>query len=229
MVAIIAGVNILVNTVVILLSLPAITVYLTSDSVLAIVAITFLVRVSWWKTIGLRKPRKLRELWFFLLPAIAVIANLSGGITASAPGSIAVFFLLAALVGFVEEIYLRGLILHPIALKGPWRAVLITAILFGLLHGLNLLAGWNLQAVLSQMGFAFGVGFCYAALRLRTGVIWPLMILHFLTDFSAFLAVNQVTAPQSSGANFTVTIWYIIIFAGYGMILLLTGRRSLVP
>jgi membrane protease YdiL (CAAX protease family) len=211
-----------------LLSLPVIIVYFTSDSILAIIAIIFLVRSRWWQTIGLRKPRRLRELWFFVLPLVAVADNLSGGIQASAPGSIATFCFLAALVGFVEETYLRGFMLHPIALRGPWRGVLITAVLFGLLHSLNILIGWNPQAVISQIGFAFAVGFCYAALRLRTGLIWPLMILHFLTDFSAFLALNQITMPQSSGVNVFATLVYVIIFAGYGAIVLATGRRSVI-
>jgi uncharacterized protein len=209
-----------------LLALPVIFVYLTSDSILAIAAIIFLVRADWWQTIGFRKPRRLRELWFFVLPLIAVAVNLSSGIQASEPASIAVFFFLAALVGFVEETYLRGLMLHPISMRGPWRGVLITAILFGLLHSLNIAVGWNPQVVFSQMAFAFAVGFCYAALRLRTGLIWPLMILHFLTDFSAFLAVNQVTTPQSSGSNVFTTVVYVIIFVIYGAIVLATGKRS---
>lgn len=101
---------------------------------------------------------------------------------------------------------------------GHWRAVIITALLFGLTHALNALTGKSpLESVL-QIGYAVAIGFAYAALTLKKDVIWPLVLTHFLTDFVYFI--------QKPGFSFE-SFWqpFIVIsltvgFTAYGIFLM---------
>ena len=76
-----------------------------------------------------------------------------------------------------------------------WGAVL-SAVIFGLFHFINLLGGQGFGWTVSQVIHAGTDGFMYAALRLITGSLWPVMLLHGLWD----LGVSTVhAAMQTSG------------------------------
>lgn len=201
--------------------------YLTSDVVLALLAVLLLAKWQWWQAIGYRKPYSVRRLWAFLLPLFVVANNLmSGNIRSHGLSEMVTFFLVAAFAGFVEETFFRGLMLRPLLRKGPWRAALITAILFGLLHSLNIVAGGNPGAVLAQMVFALAIGFSYAAILVYTGTIWPLVLIHFLTDFSGFLVLGQLLPGGAGSEDLVVELVYVLIFLLYGALLLTKSRHS---
>ena len=69
-------------------------------------------------------PRDLRLYW---LPFTLVVVNLAFGIAAMGIGRVVYFFILAGLIGFVEEVFFRGLILRAIAPRGLWKAALISS------------------------------------------------------------------------------------------------------
>jgi hypothetical protein len=98
---------------------------------------------------------------------------------------------------------------------GLWRAVLLSALLFGLGHLANsALRGLSLIILAQAFGAAVqGVGL--AALRLRTHTLWPLIPLHALHDL--FLQLGNL--PIS-----LVEVPIDTIFLIYGIILL--RRRS---
>jgi membrane protease YdiL (CAAX protease family) len=222
-----AGISIGVINFFLKLPIDSLVVYvvLVSYAALAAIASILLTRMGWWRAIGFRKPRRLRDLWLFLLIALPVLGNLSEGIKSTAVPDIGMFFVIALLVGFVEEAFFRGLMLRPIVSQGVWRAAIVTSAVFGLLHipVINVISGSDQLALLLQVGFPVALGFVYAALVLRTGMIWPLMLGHFLTDFFAFIGMNQL-APMSpiqiSAGDLIIGGIYIVAFIGYGVWLL---------
>ena len=102
-----------------------------------------------------------------------------------------------ALTGFMEEALWRGLVLRVLRPTGPLPAVLFGSLLFGASHLANVLFRDNVTLVAAQAvgAFCFGVG--YAAIALRIGTIWPLMVLHALTDL--FAAVGALPKIQILG------------------------------
>ncbi|MGO8949230.1 MAG: lysostaphin resistance A-like protein [Ktedonobacterales bacterium] len=131
------------------------------------------------------------------------------------------FLVLALTVGFVEESFFRGLSLTALLPRGPWQAVITASVLFGLGHLLNLAAGANLEATLLQIVYALAIGLMYAALRLRTLTILPLILLHGLTDFFGFLVYNSPTVSASpSTLAVVVTMVEIVIYTTYCVILM---------
>jgi membrane protease YdiL (CAAX protease family) len=222
---IIIVVYVLAGAIIDVLGMPEVVLYLISNSLLAVMSAIVLWRMGWWRAIGFRKPQRLRTMWLFLVPLLPVLDNLRGGIAVIAVSDVAVFFTIALLVGFVEESLFRGLMLRSLALCGVWRAAILTSILFGLLHGLHILRGSNPQVVFVQMGYAAAIGFTYAALVLRTGMIWPLMLIHFLTDFTGFIVLNRIMPNQNTGLGLIFGGAYILVFVGYGVLILARTRH----
>lgn len=92
--------------------------------------------------------------------------------------------LLLALIGIVilpplvEEVTFRGVLLERFAVK--WRvgvAVIVSAVFFGILHADPVGAG--------MFGVVTGL------LYLRTGSLWPGIIIHFANNLVAFLAIRM--------------------------------------
>lgn len=95
----------------------------------------------------------------------------------------------AVLPGILEEMLFRGYFLRLLRPYGTWFAVIVTAILFALMHG-NIL----------QIPFAFLVGLACGWLTVRSGRVWPAMMLHFLNNFMAeileFAGLGQTEAQS---------------------------------
>lgn len=92
------------------------------------------------------------------------------------------------LVGFSEELMFRGIVLRgALTAGGPRRAVLTSAALFALLHGVNVLGGAPVLAVMAQVGLTFVFGFGLACIALRVNALWPLMLFHALWDMLLFM------------------------------------------
>ena len=88
---------------------------------------------------------------------------------------------LAVLPGVLEELLFRGYFLRLLRPYGGRFAIVVTAALFGLMHG-NIL----------QIPFAFLVGLACGWLALRTGRVWPAMLLHFLNNFMCYVEKKWV-------------------------------------
>lgn len=125
-----------------------------------------------------------------------------------------------ALTGFFEEALFRGLILGVLRPAGVWPAVWISSALFGAAHLPNMLFGQAPAIAVAQAvgAFCFGVG--YAAVRLHTANVLPLMVLHFLTDL--FLRIDALP----TWAHWTAMVGGDTLLLIYGLILL---RQSVRP
>ena len=200
-------------------------IHLGSGAILAGLAIWIISAKGWWQRIGFRLPARPVDLLWFILPMVLVGVNMVAGINAVALANLVYFFVVALLAGFVEEAIFRGIILQALAARGVWRAALVTAAIFGVSHALNVLTGSASAYVLLQIGYAFAIGFAFAALVLRTRLIWPLMLVHFLTDLFGFLASNGTGGSQATPFLLVVTIIYVVLFTTYGIYLLVSWKR----
>lgn len=200
-------------------------VYAVANGVLTVVLALVITGLGWWRKVGFRPVSKRGLLW--LLPMLLpVLLNFYPGLAPGGLGAVLGFLVLALLVGFVEEATFRGLMLRALKRVGEWRAVVITTALFSLTHLMNMMAGEGaLQAVL-QLCYTAAIGFAFTAYALRTGAIWPLIIVHALIDFVAFLqdtaiAVSPVAEITLAGV---VTAWFV----GWGCYLM-SRRQETAP
>jgi CAAX protease family protein len=129
--------------------------------------------------------------------------------------------------GALEELVFRGLILS-LLLSGnsddhkasvPWRAILISALLFSLPHALNLFAGHSGARVVAQLMWAFLLGIVFACLRIAGKSIWPVAVLHGVMN--AFVHVNRLGVEiQPSMVRAAMLAFAPVPLCFYGAILL---------
>lgn len=138
----------------------------------------------------------------------------------------------ALLPGLIEELVFRGWVLGALQPFGERRALLLSALLFGLLHG-----------NLTQLPFALLLGLVFGFITLRTGRLWPCMVIHglnnamsVLLDYASVhlgLSENQTILLQmGTFAVLTVvgTVAGLILrHRREGLLRPLVDRRSVVP
>lgn len=117
---------------------------------------------------------------------------------------------MAVFPAFFEEFAFRGVIMQPLRKYGDWFAIIISGIMFGLVHG-------NIM----QMPFAIiaGVALGYAAIV--TNSLWTGIIIHFLNNFLSVI-FSWARTGLSDGTNlvFSAMFTYGIILIG---VVALTG------
>ena len=167
-----------------------IVIPLAVGSLVLIIVTTVL---GWWRPV-LRDlpdgpPRPPR--WLLVVPVLAFIAALLGidyGNLGNMGGAMILWLALGtAMVGFSEETAYRGLAV--VGFRGGYSEVkvwLFSSILFGLLHGVNVILGQGAGPTVRQVIFAFVIGSVFYAIRRITGTLIIPMVIHALWDFGSF-------------------------------------------
>jgi membrane protease YdiL (CAAX protease family) len=215
------------GAVVAMRELPVMALYPLALGTLALLCAGLMLHTGWSSEIGLRPAYDQRYLWLFVLAFVPVLGNLAGGITVSDPGQLLGFAGLALISGVVEEIVFRGLILRALLPTGRLRAAVISAVLFGAMHSLNVLSISSPAYAALQVAYATAIGFGYAALVIFTGTLWPLVMAHALTNFAGFIAAGGAggNGPVATGEMVLATV-YIVLFSVYGWYVLRLARMG---
>ena len=101
--------------------------------------------------------------------------------------------ILAVLPAFAEEFCYRGVVMGLLRPFGDGFAVIASASIFGAMHG---------NAV--QIPFAFSVGLVLGFVTVKTGSMWPAMLLHFLNNGISFVQeVVQECANETVSGVFS--------------------------
>jgi sodium transport system permease protein len=95
---------------------------------------------------------------------------------------------IAVLPAVCEEIVFRGVLLTSLAARiGPGLAVYLTAGVFGLIHFDPI-----------RLLFTFVLGLVLGALRVRTGSLWPPVVVHLTLNTLTFLIAPLVDDPSQA-------------------------------
>lgn len=180
-------------------SLPGYSTSGVSQSLLLVVVLTVLLLVllaalRWWQFAGFTGVSTWRGLRLYRLPVVLLVVPLLGGVRWPGWAALTVMLVGYACTGVFEEGLYRGVILGLLRTIGTWPAVLLSSLLFGFAHLVNLgLRGMSVLVGLQVLGAASqGVGL--AALRLRTNKLWPLIVFHALNDLGLQLGTWPVAA-----------------------------------
>lgn len=112
-------------------------------------------------------------------------------------------FLVICLVPAVcEEFLFRGAILTNLLPFGRSQAILISALLFGLMH-----------QNFSQFFYAFCAGIVLGLVYERTGNLWSCMLLHFTNNFFSTFESEIANAFGSRFSPVAITVLEVLVFA----------------
>ena len=176
----------------------------------------FAVRHKSISVLGIRRPKKgSSKKLLFCIPLIVVALShfVAGPASGLSIGLFGADLFLTLSIGMAEEIYFRGIICRIWVEKGKVKAVVISSILFGICHLMNIAGGAGLLTTLLQICFAVIYGFVLALIFIRSGSLIPCILLHALHDMCSFIsAEGSTTMNVILGAAQTVILVMYFIF-----------------
>ncbi|MGK5039789.1 CPBP family intramembrane glutamic endopeptidase [Janthinobacterium sp. GB1R12] len=195
----------------------------------ALFALALLLASSERREAGLCAPQPWKTVWLVSPPLLYALLMLvlawAGGWPQ--PRVLLIVACNAALVAVSEELMFRAILLKGMLDRYPvWPAVLISSALFGLAHTANGLASGDVSGALWQAVAATLQGVGYAAIRLRTRSIWPMVLVHGLWDYA--LVTATLPHPAEDGASILpyIALLAVLPLCLYGVYLLRPSQRA---
>ncbi len=179
---------------------------------------------------GLGAPASWKSLWLVWPPLLYALLMLLVAWAGGWPPSQVLLIVgcNTALVAVSEELMFRSVLLQSLLDRHAiWPAVLISSLLFGVVHTLNGLATGDFSSALWQAVAASLQGVGYAAIRLRTRSVWPMVVVHGLWDFA--LVTSALTAAKTGEGSVLpfAAVLAVLPFCLYGVFLLRGSQRAL--
>ena len=115
-----------------------------------------------------------------------------------------IIFLLT--IGFGEEMLSRAFTFGILRKFGQWRAILISSLIFGLMH-LNPYIGtaWDPWKIYGHIVSAFGFGIFICALMIVTRSIWVAVLFHAASDWG--VVFDKASSNSSGTHTWSPGIW----------------------
>ncbi len=149
--------------------------------------------------------------WLIAFNNFPIISYFSGNAYISASGTDIMFYFLECLcVGLFEELAFRGCIFMMVLqkrrnnVKDIFWAIVISSIIFGVIHLVNIFAGANPLGVILQVGYSFLIGGMCSVVLMKTGSIWHCVLIHAVYNFCGGVV------PECGGGNLWDTPTIII-------------------
>ena len=113
-------------------------------------------------------------------------------------------FLLIAIQITAEELFFRGYLLMGFSriVKSKWIAIIIQALLFGILHGAN--TEVSTYGILATMPFYIGIGILFGGITYKSNGLEAALGLHFVNNIYATAIVTFSGSSIASPAIFTI-------------------------
>ncbi len=167
-----------------------------------------------WSQLGLVAPTSWRAARPVVIAvALLLVLAIANGLPTT---SVLLFLVINSMaVGVSEELAFRGVVLR--ALLGSYpirRAVLISALAFGAVHSLNALMTGEVVPALMQSGIAVGMGMWAASIRIRTGSLYPSILLHGLWDLALLIMISGIAG---SPISVVVSVLALVFAVGLGV------------
>ena len=179
--------------------------------------------LGWWDLTVFEDSRT-GPAWVLIVPAlfgVVALVNIASFDFRSPKARLLPWILLGTLlVGFAEELVSRGILVVGFRQAG-WSELavwLVSSILFGLLHAINVLFGQSGKTTIAQIVFAFVAGTALFVTLVSTGTLIVGMVLHALWDFGT-LGVTATGGKQKPLAGLLslvtyaaalVSIWFVL-------------------
>lgn len=131
--------------------------------------------------------------------------------------------------GVSEEVFCRGFTVSN--LMRIWKdkpnriflSVLVSGAAFGLLHAVNVIVTGDAFAAIIQVIYTAAIGIFYGAVFVRSRNIWGVIIMHTLTDVSAFIAVFD---GNVTGMDIAFCAVGSLIFIAIALYLIRPAKRA---
>ena len=191
--------------------------------VLTVVLLGFVRKWDLKKHVGLVPMKGDCRKYLFFIPLIAIsTVNFWNGVTMNvSPLETLLYIISMVFVGILEELIFRGLLFKGMSKGNITAAIVVSSLTFGMGHIVNLLYGAPLLDTLLQLVYASGIGFCYTAIFLVSGSIWPCIISHIFVNTTSVFAIKP-----GETFNVVTAVLVTLICVVYGLWLLKKYERK---
>ena len=209
-----------------------------------IIAVAFLTATG---RIGLIRPRSAGFgrglacgavlLAFFGVMGLYAVANVATGEAKINLPIIAKALFYFLLVGIGEEFLARAVagetLLEHFGLThdGIVKACVVSGIIFGAMHVVNIFTGADVPSVALQMLTTAGAGMLFGAIYFRSSNLWACVLLHMLWDSALFAATTSASFAKAAstsvgGGNPVGGVIFAAFLVGISLFLLRKGRTE---
>ena len=183
-----------------------------------------IIRYKGISKLGFRSAEKgaaKRMLYFSPLLLIA-LSPFTAGININGGAALILANLFLTLgIGMAEEIFFRGIIFGLWLEHGVGKAMIISSVLFGFSHLLNIAGGAELGETVLQICFALVYGMVFALIFAESGSLLPCVLLHALHDFCSFIS-------GEASAQFEIflgAVQFIVLLVYFLYLFRITARK----
>ena len=107
-----------------------------------------------------------------------------------APDFFTLFFAVAIMPSFLEEIIIRGVVLDQFENTSLWQGAIMTGLLFGFMH-----------VDIGQLGYTTALGILMGAIVIATGSLWGGILFHFLNNFTSVVTLSVLQFIENTLPN----------------------------
>jgi len=207
---------------------------ITVRVILSVVAVVFIFRYGFNKIFigrgGIVSVLAVIPAFLVAVNNAPIIGLLTGNVNITAPADkITLYVVYCLSVGVYEELLFRGIIFPLFILKtkdnkyGAFWAVVLTSLVFGLAHIVNLFAGGGIVPTLLQIGYSFLVGGMCVISMCITKNIFTAIILHAVYDVGGLITDGGVgigSGNQWDTVTVIITVILSILVAVFEIIIL---------
>lgn len=164
----------------------------TIFSMVLIVLMIMLKRTAYY---GIARVTDLKRYLYFVPLVLITSVNLWNGINLNHSKSEIIFHILTMVnVGFLEEIIFRGFLFRMMAKDNVKRAIVVSALTFGIGHIVNLLNGADLIPTLIQVCYAISLGYLFVIIFYKSKSLIPCIITHACVNSLSIFHVENTTS-----------------------------------
>ena len=182
------------------------------NTIFSVVLLILIIRLKRTSYYGLTKVSDSKRYLYFIPLLLIVSVNLWGGIHVNNTSSELLFHVITMInVGFIEEIIFRGILFKMMEKDNLKRAMIVSAITFGIGHIVNLLNGADVIPTLLQICYATAIGFLFVIIFYKSKSLVPCIITHSLINsLSIFSSENEMLSYVASVFLIIVPLIYAV-------------------
>jgi membrane protease YdiL (CAAX protease family) len=193
---------------------------LVVELILAVFVLAIIAALRWRRDVGLVGPAEWRHLGLLIVPAVVVLIPFLGGFDGDAASGIGVLLAGYALNSIAEDGMFSGILPRVLRSRGLVWAVVLSALLFGLVHFGNVISrpDQSIAITAAQAVGVFSGGIGFISIRLVTRSVIPVMAVHYFLDL--FLQLGGLPVVL---ANVIQSVILLI----FGIVILRRYRREI--
>lgn len=182
------------------------------NAIFSLILISLIILLKRTKYYGLCRVNNPKKFLYFIPLYLIATVNIWPGISINNSNLEIIFYILTMInVGFIEEIIFRGFLFKAIEKDNVNKAIIISAVTFGIGHIINLINGADFIPTLIQIIYAIALGFLFVIIFYKSKSLIPSILTHSLINSLSIFAV------KSNSSLYIIPMFLIIISICYSI------------